>query len=91
MSLKKFKKDPNAVLDYTIDWSEWLADADTITAATSTPDTGINVDSTMFTINTTTTWVSGGTNGTTYNIVIHVTTNGGREDDRTIQIEVKDQ
>lgn len=89
MALKKFVKDPDAVLDYTIDWSEWLAEGDTITAVSATPDTGITVDSSAFTVTTTTIWVSGGVTGT-YNIVVHVTTNGGREDDRTIEIQMKE-
>lgn len=91
MSLKKFVQDPDEVLDYTIDWSEWLAEGDTITAATSTPDAGITVDSTSFTVNSTTIWISGGTPGEKYNISVHVTTNGGREGDRSITIEIKEK
>lgn len=87
----KFTKDPDAVLDYGLDWSAWLVTGDTITAATSTPEAGIVVDSTSFTTTTTTTWLSGGTAGTTYLVVVHVTTDDGREDDRTLTIVVKDR
>jgi hypothetical protein len=87
----KFKKDPDAVLDYTLNWTDWLVSGDTITAATSTPDSGITVDSTSFTTTATTTWLSGGTAGTTYSVVVHVTTDDGREDDRTITIAVQDR
>jgi hypothetical protein len=87
----KFTKDPDAVLDYVLDWSEWLVTGDTISAATSTPDSGITVDSTSHTTTGTTTWLSGGTAGTTYSVVVHVTTADGREDDRTMTIVVKDR
>lgn len=36
MALKKFIKDPNAKLDYVLDWSDWLATGDTVSSATAT-------------------------------------------------------
>lgn len=90
-TLKKFVQDPDEVLDYTIDWSEWLASGDTIVAATATGPTGITVGQTVFTINEVTIWVQGGIAGTSYDIEIHVTTNGGRQGDRTITIQIKDK
>ncbi|ALF00328.1 hypothetical protein SEA_ARCHIE_22 [Mycobacterium phage Archie] len=91
MSLKKFTQDPDEVLDYTIDWSEWLAEGDTITEVTATPASGITVDSTSFTVSSTTIWVSGGAAGQRYDISVHVVTNGGREGDRSITIEIKEK
>lgn len=91
MALKKFKQDPDALLDYTIGWSLWLAEADQIISVTATPQDGITCPTTTFTADTTTIWVTGGVAGTTYDIVLHVITSGGREDDRTIQIQVVEQ
>lgn len=82
-SANQFDKDPEARLDYMIDWSDWL-DADTITESTWTPATGITVDSDSNTTTTTTVWLSGGTLGATYKVVNHITTTAGREDDRTL-------
>lgn len=98
MSLKKFTKDPEAVLDYTIDWSDWLAEGDAITAVTTTPavnvspssSAAVNVDSASFTATETTLWCSGGTAPTSYDVVAHVTTSGGRQDDRTITLTCKE-
>ncbi len=91
MAIKKFTKDPNAVLDYTIDWSAWLAPGDTITDATATvSDNSLVVDTVSFTTDDTTVWLSGGVIGESYDVTIHVTTNGGREDDRTITINMKE-
>lgn len=100
MSLKKFTKDPEAVLDYTIDWSAWLAEGDAISAVTTTPaanaspssTSAVNVDKTSFTTNEITVWCSGGTGvvGQSADVVVHVTTSGGRQDDRTITLTIKE-
>lgn len=87
----RFTKDPNAVLDYVLNWSKWLASGDTISSVTATPDTGITVDDTDFDATTTTLWLSGGTAGSKYNIRVHVVTANGRQDDRTVQITVAER
>jgi hypothetical protein len=86
----KFTKDPDAVLDYQIDWAQWLTEGDVIVASTFTPEAGITVDSTAFLDTSTTVWMSGGTVGETYKVVNHITTDGGRQDDRTITFTIKE-
>jgi len=83
-------KDPNAVLDYSIDWSTWLATSETITASSWTVPTGITqtTPAPSFTNTITTIWLLGGTVGTTYTLTNHITTNQGRQDDRSITIQV---
>ena len=44
MSLTTFLKDPEAVLDYTVDWGIWL-DTDTISTSNWTVPAGITKDS----------------------------------------------
>jgi len=83
-------KDPDATLDYKWDWAAWL-DGDTITDATVTATTGITVDSIAHDATTVTVWASGGTDGSTYDLVCHVTTTGGREDDRTLSLRVTER
>lgn len=92
MSLKKFTKDPNARLDYTIDWAAWLNPvSDTISnAVVPSPPSGITVENTTWTNTQTTTWITGGTAGTSYDITVRITTVGGRTDDRTITIACKE-
>lgn len=87
---QEFIKDPNAVLDYQIDWSTWLG-ADTIATSTWTVPTGLTKDGDTSTTTTATIWLSGGTAGVTYHIVNHIVTAGGREDDRSIYIRVADK
>jgi hypothetical protein len=84
-----FKKDPNAVLDYTFDWTAWLLPLlDTIVTATFIPDAGLTVDSSSHTTTTATAFVSGGTEGTSMNLTCRITTAGGRTDDRTIVLKI---
>lgn len=86
----KFIKDPDAVLDYQADWSDWLGD-DTISSSAWSSGEGISVDSSSSTDTTATVWLSGGVSGTNYEVVNHITTVDGREDDRTILIKVMDK
>jgi len=87
---QSFTKDPNAVLDYQIDWSTWLG-TDTISSATWTVATGLTKTTDSKTTTTTTVWLSGGTVGTTYSVACRIVTAGGRTDDRTVQIKVEDK
>ena len=106
MSSKTFPpKDPDAVLDYKFDWAaetngsgdtDWLDtdNTETITAGyTIEEETGIDVDSDARTDTNTsiTIWLSGGTDGNDYDIICHIVTSAGREDDRTITIPVRER
>lgn len=86
-----FVKDPNAVLDYRVDWSAWLPEGDTIDTSTWTVPSGINKDSESNDTTSATVWLSGGTAGVNYQLVNRVTTAGGRTDDRTITISVREK
>lgn len=85
-----FLKDPDAVLDYQIDWSAWLG-SDTIATSTWTVGTGITMDGHTSTTKTATVWLSGGTVGTSYSVTNRIVTALGRTDERTIQITVKNK
>lgn len=90
MAVASYTKDPDAVLDYELDWSEWL-DTDTIASSSWTADTGITIDSDTNTTTTATVWVSGGTVGERYEVTNHIVTTAGREDDRSIKIKCKEK
>jgi len=84
-----FKKDPNAVLDYTFDWSAWLAPlVDTISTVTWLPDVGLTVGSSSHTTTTATAFISGGVVDTSMNLTCRILTTGGRTDDRTIVLKI---
>lgn len=83
----KFLKDPNAVLDYINDWSDWLV-TDTIATSTWTVPTGITKDSSSNTTTTATVWLSGGTAGVSYTVVNRIVTAAGRTEDRSVVLMV---
>ena len=86
-----YTKDPNAVLDYKIDWGTWLGASETISTSTWTAATGITVNSSTNTTTTATVWLSGGTAGVQYMVTNRITTNQGRTDDRSLTISVQDR
>ena len=85
-----FLKDPQAVLDYQINWATWLS-ADTIATSTWTVPTGLTKASSTNTTTTATVWLSGGTADTSYNIVNTIVTAGGRTEERTLTIAVQNR
>lgn len=86
-SSTRFNKDPQAILDYQIDWSAWLVD-DTIATSTWTVPTGITNTTSSNTTTTATIWLSGGTVGSQYKVVNTIVTAGGRTEERTLKIVV---
>ena len=84
-----FKKDPDAVLDYTFDWSLYLTPlSDTISSVTFIADTGLTTSNPSHTTTTATCFVSGGTVGTSMNLTCRIVTTGGRTDDRSITLKI---
>ncbi len=84
----RFLKDPDAVLDYQINWAAWLG-TDTISSSTWTVPTGITKNSDTNSTTTTTIWLRGGTAGTEYTLTNRIVTAGGRTADRSIVIVVR--
>jgi hypothetical protein len=82
--------DPDAVLDYAVDWTEWLATGDSITSHSVAVESGNVVkDSDSLAGTIVRAWISGGTNGTDATVRYRVTTAQGRTDDRTIYLKVR--
>ena len=87
-----FTKDPDAVLDYSVDWSAWLA-GDEISSSEWQLENGAAIEKVTDTNTTTsaTVWLRGGDAGTTYLVTNRIVTMGGRTDDRTITVKVEDR
>lgn len=81
-------KDPQSVLDYGFDWSDWLDADDTVSTSTWKVPSGITKDSDSKTTTTTTIWLSGGSVGSTYKITNRVVTADGRTVDRSFYVRV---
>jgi len=87
---KTVEKDPDAVLDYGFDWSEWLDD-DTIVTSDWTIPAGLTENSASNTTTTTTVWLSGGLAGGVYDCTNRIVTTAGRTDDRTLRVIVQER
>ena len=97
----KLKKDPNAILDYLVDFAsktnnnggkeDYLEVGEIILTATAfTSAATITIDS-VTKVNGNTSvllWISGGTLNQTYTITTRVVTSLNRTDDRSFQIQV---
>lgn len=91
-TFKSDPKDPDAVLDYVLDWTSWLASGETITGTPAvTVESGITKDSQSNTGTIVTVWLSGGTAGQNYTVAVKVTTTDARTDERTILVPVRDR
>jgi len=87
-----FTKDPQAVLDYAIDWTKWLDEVgDSIETSTWIVPTGLTKVTETNTSKLATVWLSGGTVGENYTVTNRITTVGGRADDRSITIRVRER
>ncbi len=83
-----FIKDPDATLDYVVNWATWLV-SDTIISSAWTVPTGLTQVTAASTTTTTTIWLSGGTAGNSYSVLNRIVTAAGRTDDRSLTIEVE--
>lgn len=92
MPVKTFKKDPAAKKDYTIDWAQkgYLAAAETIVTSSWSVPSGLTNVTESNTTKRATVWLSGGTHGQDYDVVNHIVTSAGREEDGHLTIEVRD-
>ena len=83
-------KDESSNIDYGCDWSSWLQDGETITASDwHISPSGIPKGVEDFTVNTTSIFLSEGSNGTIYTLRNRITTNQNRIEDRSMLIECK--
>lgn len=83
-------KDPNAVLDYIVNWATFLG-ADTISSDSWVVPVGITSVTETNTTTTSTIWLSGGTIGQKYALTNRIVSAGGRTEDRTIYVKVKEK
>lgn len=91
-SFRAPQKDPDATLDYEINWSTWLADGETITAqAVTCEDDDITISSVTQSGGVVRFRVAGGTAGSSYLVTCQITTSAGQTDHRTLQIPVRDR
>jgi hypothetical protein len=85
-----FTKDPNAVLDYSIDWTRWLAGDQIATSEWIIPS-GLTKMADSKTVTAATVWLSSGTASQSYTVTNRITTAAGRTEDRSFTIRVEER
>jgi hypothetical protein len=83
----KFVRGWPDVLDYQIDWSEWLG-ADTITDSAWNVALPLCVEAHHHTATAATIWISGGAPGETYTLTNTIITAAGRTDEKSLYIRL---
>lgn len=92
MSNNVFVKDPDSLLDYRFAWTEWLEEiSDTIDSVAWVVPTGVTNEADSATTTTATVWVSGGTLNQSYTVTCRITTVGGRTDDRSLILKIREK
>jgi hypothetical protein len=90
--MQKLAKDPGAVLDYTFDWADYLAEGETIQSVevvTDIPE--LEIDQVTSDATTVTAWLSGGANEAAGLVTCAIVTDQARADERSIYVVVLDQ
>jgi len=93
------EKDPDATLDYSVDWTDWLAQGDSLqtsvwTVSTVTSDyrpllQNSNTVNTVTSVGTV--FISNGSAGNTYTLTNRVTTDSGLTDERYFRMRIKNR
>lgn len=91
MNLGSYDKQPAEVLDYDVDYSEWLTRGDNVEATeVEVVPPGLTVESTFINDPRVKIWLSGGQHGVTYKLTVTTTTTDGRKKQDEFKIRVKD-
>jgi hypothetical protein len=95
MKLGTIRQQPVEVKDYTIDYTDWLlVQKDSITnvetSVRDAPDSALKVNSANYSSNGVLLWISGGLDGSSYQLQVTITTTGGRVDQSELVIKIKE-
>lgn len=90
-STPEIPKDPDARLEYSWDWSDWLEAGETITTPTVECDdnsVAISPGDVTEALGVVTAWVSGGTVRTSVRVTCRIVTSATRQDDRSLILNI---
>lgn len=85
-----FIKDPDATLDYTVDWSQWLQPGERISTVSWNLG-GLGPGGESNTETHAVKFITGGTAGTDYTVRCRITTTQARTEDRSFIISVQER
>jgi hypothetical protein len=91
MATHSAAKDPNAILDFGLDWGDWVSTGDSLSSAVwsvTGPDNALTLSDSSLVGDTATTRAAGGTVGYTYELTCRVNSASGLVDDRSIALQI---
>lgn len=93
--MRVFVKDPAALVDYEVEWGDWLAANETLTASSWSVEPveagGLAVAMQSGIGSARRASVSGGVRGHLYRLTNHITTSAGRTDERSLAIRIAER
>lgn len=95
--MANFVKDPDALLDYKVDWGEWLGNDQIISAlvindaTASAQASGLRIASTVVSASAAVVaWLSAGVIDNEYTVTVRIWTSAGRRNDECFTIYVEE-
>ena len=89
--LGKFIKQPNEILDYDVDYTDWFENrSDTPASIAVVVEAGITLVGSSLTGKIAKVALSGGTDGNTYTITVRLTTSSGMVKEADFQVKIKE-
>jgi len=92
-----FIKDPDALLDYKVDWGEWLGNDQIISAqaindtVASAQTSGLRIASTVVSASSAVvTWLSAGVIDNEYTVTVRIWTSAGRRNDECFTVSIEE-
>jgi hypothetical protein len=83
-------KDPDEVLDYSVNWASRLVSLESISSHTVSVISGsVTINSSSHTADVVSLWLSAGTSGEQCKILCRIITNQGRVMDQTVGLRIK--
>jgi hypothetical protein len=86
--MTEYTKSEAAVLDYTIDWTDFLQDDELITEHEFLSEEGVTLGEPDLTGANHTVFVSGGDGGRTYRVTSRITTDQGRTQEQSFLLRI---
>ena len=81
--------DPQATLDYSVDFASWLASGETISSVTWIVPAGLTEVARTNDASSATIWLVGEGSGQRTPVTCRITTSAGRQDDRSFTIRLR--
>jgi len=100
--MANFVKDPDALLDYKVDYNDWLGNDQIVSATVFTDATAVDATAaailsglrvasiTVSASSAVVAWLSAGVSASEYTVTVRIWTSAGRRDDQCFTVEIEE-